>query len=171
MAKPMVYTVSSAEFDEHRLRRYTLRRQWDPIPGVSAFSPASVLWIMLNPSTADERVLDPTLRRCQQFSIDWGFQGFEVVNLFAWRATDPKVLPMIHDPIGQDNDRMIRDAAERNGLVIAGWGKPGRMMKRDAAVLDLLQGVSISTLGLNGDGTPKHPLYLRKSLKPTRWLR
>ena len=66
--------------------RHALGRHWDNDKGF-------VLFIMLNPSTADAQQDDPTIRRCMDFAKRWGFGGIEACNLFDWRATDPKAVP------------------------------------------------------------------------------
>lgn len=123
---------------------------------------------MLNPSTADEQKLDPTLRRCRSFSKAWGVGGMLIVNLFAFRSTDPAVLRKIHDPRGADNDRHIRDAHFGSHKTIVAWGAHGDMHDRAREVKDLLwlgdvagEPKSVYHLGgLTKAGHPRHPLYL-----------
>lgn len=165
------YESAGAVFDEpKRCYRYSLHRMWC----AGSFTTwRTVLWIMLNPSTADEHKLDPTLRRCQAFTRAWGFDGFEVCNLFALRSTDPKALYRYDDPIGPLNDVAIMEAADRADRIICGWGRHGKLRDRGRAVLDALikAGHEPKHLGpLNEDGTPKHPLYLpnRIELWPMR---
>lgn len=141
--------------------RYTLFRRWG--------SGRSVCWLMLNPSTADAEQLDPTLRRCARYTEDWGYERFDVVNLFAYRSTDPDVLPTLLDPIGYRNDEAIVKTASQAGLVVCGWGVGGALKQRDLHVLKLLKGVTLTVLRLTAEGHPHHPLYLPKSLKPTVW--
>ena len=135
--------------------RYRLWRRWDP-----GFS---VTWLMLNPSTADAEVDDPTIRKCIGFSKRWGYSAIEVVNLFAWRATDPKDLlarwRSAHDIVGPDNDRHILSAVARSPLVVAAWGNDdaARLGGRDAAVL---HGFGAECLGRTSKGAPRHPLML-----------
>ena len=130
-----------------------------------------VAFIMLNPSTADENVLDPTLRRCMGFAGQWGYGGMEIVNLFAYRATDPSKLRQVNDPVGDENDLTIRLAEDRNEIMVAGWGVHGTYQGRDQAVLENRRYPDKwHCLGLTKDGHPRHPLYLAKSLTPERWL-
>ena len=120
------------------------------------------LWIMLNPSTADARILDPTIRRCVGFSRAWGFDGVDVCNLFALRSTKPAALYKHPDPVGPENDRVILAAARDAGLVVAAWGTHGAHLARAKAVETMLAGVvDLKCLGLNRDGSPRHPLYVR----------
>lgn len=137
--------------------RYLLWRRWADA--------ASLLFIMLNPSTADAQRDDPTLRRCLGFAHAWGFGAVEVVNLFAWRATDPRELRRAADPIGPDNDREILAAAARNQAIVAAWGVHGALRERDRQVRGLLAGVRMHCLARAGNGAPRHPLYVRATAR------
>lgn len=126
---------------------------------------ASVLWIMLNPSTADANLDDPTIRRCIGFSRGWGYGGIVVCNLFALRSTDPAVLNSHPSPIGSDNDRWILTSL-MGGPVIAGWGKlHKKLVYRSPIVVRMLieRNYAVYCLGTNKDGSPKHPLYLAEN--------
>lgn len=155
----MDYTNQGATFDAERVYRYKLWREWG---GGSLTAWRHVLWIMLNPSTADEHVLDPTLRRCQGFALEWGFDGFEVCNIFALRSTDPKALYKHDDPVGPDNDRVIIESAIAADCVVVGWGTHGKYSRRGADVTAMLERyqIAVQCLGTTADGFPKHPLYL-----------
>ena len=107
--------------------RYRLSRTWDPTGPVVAF-------VMLNPSTADAEVLDPTVRRCVGFARGWGFGSLEVVNLFAFRATDPRDLLRAAAPVGAANDRAILDAASAADRVVVAWGTRGTHLGRATEV-------------------------------------
>jgi len=125
------------------------------------------LFIMLNPSTADEESNDPTIRRCMGFARSWGYGVLEVANLFALRATDPRVLrpPLRKDePIGVRTDSYLMEAARRADLVVAAWGAWGTLWGRGRGVLDMLKGagIRVATFGLTKQGEPRHPLYLPK---------
>jgi len=123
---------------------------------------------MLNPSTADERTDDPTLRRCIGFARHWGLGGLRVVNLYALRATKPAELWRVADAVGPENDRYLAEAAAGDDLLIAAWGvhaKPERIRQ----VLALPGFSRLSYLQLTKDGAPRHPLYLCGELSPVRW--
>ena len=141
----------SAEFSTDRVFRYALYRTWDR-------DKLKVMFIGLNPSTADEDVDDPTIRRCTRFAAAWGYGGLIMTNLFALRATDPRVMVSHLAPIGPANDLWLRRSAQMASLVIAAWGNHGGHLKRDLAVLSLLP--RMMCLGLTKKGKPKHPLYL-----------
>jgi hypothetical protein len=150
-----------ARFDPTRTWRYTLTREWRTGSG-------RCLWIMLNPSTADEFVLDPTIRRCVGFARAWGFQSIEVANLFALRSTDPRALYAHADPIGRDNDYYIEQAATRADRIVCAWGAHGAHLDRGRRVAAVLACVPkpVVCLGLTKDGHPKHPLYLANDTTP-----
>ena len=140
--------------------RYALWRIWDR--GLPA-----VMFIGLNPSTADARIDDPTLVRCIGFARDWGYGGVYTANLFAYRATDPRDMKAARAPIGRDNDRVILELAGKVGKVIAAWGNDGAYLGRAEAVRTLVP--KLYYLKMNGSGQPAHPLYLPKGLKPQPW--
>lgn len=159
-----MFVDAGATFSPCKQYRYKLWRQWDA-------SLPCILFIMLNPSTATERQNDPTVERCQRRAEQMGFGTLGVCNLFAWRSTDPSVLPEVPDPIGPDNDRAILEASSRAGMVVCGWGRDGALAGRGMAVRAMLQdaGVKLHALALTKDGNPGHPLYLSYSLKPFLW--
>ncbi len=137
--------------------RYSLLRSWDlELPDLG--------WLMLNPSTADATDDDPTIRRCMGFARRWGYGGIYVCNLFAWRATEPKDLRKLLDPSGPKNNEAIQKQAMYCPEIIVGWGKPRWpfVQRRAWAVIDMLLAspAMIKSLGINSDGSPRHPLYL-----------
>ena len=135
--------------------RYSLIRQWDEF--------VRVVFVMLNPSTADAKKDDPTIRRCILFAQKWGYGGIEVVNLFAYRTTNPKELERVPDPIGRDNDFYIRQAVNRCGLVVAAWGANPIAIHRAMPVVGLIKteaGELLRCLGKTKSGAPRHPLYV-----------
>jgi hypothetical protein len=154
------YIDQGAKFSPCRKYRYRLWRHWD------ALRPRRVAFVMLNPSTADETKLDPTLRRCLGFAQAWGYGGFEIVNLFALRSTDPAALRGHADPVGPENDAALLDAAIDCNLLICGWGVHGTLLDRARLTEQLLGGVDLHALRLTQAGAPGHPLYLPADLKP-----
>jgi hypothetical protein len=143
--------------------RYSLWREWDP-------DKPTVIFLMLNPSTADENVLDPTLRRCLGYAMNWGYGRMEILNLFALRSTDPSALYVHRDPVGwQNNVVIVRACERRDRLVVAAWGTHGTYRGRDREVINLVTrqcGKDLHCLVLTKEGIPGHPLYLSKELKP-----
>lgn len=154
-----------AAFDPTRRYRYTLKRIW-------AAERRNVAWIGLNPSTADERQLDPTLRRVLGYSQAWGYGSFTMLNLFAYRATDPMQMRRAFDPIGPDNNDHIVHEIHVASAVIACWGSHGDFLSRGAEVKEMIQreGIPLYYLSLTKAGNPGHPLYLRKDLLPVEWV-
>ncbi len=135
--------------------RYTLRRELAPLlPG------PAVTFVMLNPSTATDEVDDPTIRRCMDFAKRWDCTSLRVVNLFAARATDPRELRHMTDPIGPENDSAIVTEAAAAGVVVLAWGVHGTYRGRDQAVWRLLRPFRTGHLGLTKGGHPRHPLYV-----------
>lgn len=123
--------------------------------------------LMLNPSTADATLDDPTIRRCRGFAKGWGMGGLVVVNLFAFRATSPAALKSSADPVGPENDDAIHDAVVGSRAVVAAWGVHGRLLGRADQVLGLLReiGREPMCLGVTKDGYPRHPLYVRRDAR------
>jgi len=137
--------------------RYLLRRWWSP-------RPAYLLWILLNPSTADGQSDDATLLRCLAFSRREGYDRLVVTNLFAYRSTRPEALRMVTDPVGPDNDFHLKQAIAGAGQIVLGWGALGSLFGRDRTVLTLLRQANRPAfcLGFTAQGAPRHPLYLSK---------
>lgn len=143
-----------AQLSEDGRYRYQLTRRWSEGP-VACF-------IGLNPSTADARVDDPTIRRCIGFARSWGCGALEMLNLFALRATDPRVMRADSAPVGPDNEQWLRSACERSEIIVACWGVHGVHLGRAGEVRGLL-GDDLLCLGTTKDGHPRHPLYLPAS--------
>jgi hypothetical protein len=144
--------------------RYALSRWWsDPAENLP------LVWVMLNPSTADARRNDPTIRRCIAFSQAWGYGGLYVVNLFALRSPDPSYLRAHSHSVrvGPDNDRWIRSIQRKGPSCVIAWGANGRYFpKRVEAVLKILRKHgTIRCLGLTREGHPRHPLMLSADTK------
>lgn len=150
-----------AIFSDDRVYRYVLTRVWQEEKPTAA-------WIGLNPSTADERKLDNTLRRVARFSHAWGFGSFVMLNLFAVRTKDPIVMKAHPRPIGPDNDEHLVTEALRADIVVAGWGSHGSYRNRSTEVRALLDGagVKLHCLAQTAAGEPGHPLYLSSELTP-----
>lgn len=152
--------------------RYSLWRRWAEGP--------LMVFVMLNPSTADSEQDDPTIRKCIGFSKRHGYAGILVVNLFAYRATNPRDLyragPLLASAIGPANDANIQQAARmsfRDGSpVVLAWGAHARGLNRAQDVLTLLrcEYAGLFTLALTADGVPRHPLMLSYSCTLTPYL-
>lgn len=152
--------TGSAIFSECGEYRYVLSRIWD------RDNPRRVLFIMLNPSTADAKQNDPTIRRCIGFAERLGYGGVYVCNLFALRSTDPKALYKSGRPSGHKNGFYIHRTALKDcgGEVICAWGNHGALHNAGQSMVIALKrwGIHPKCLGITKTGEPKHPLYLRK---------
>jgi hypothetical protein len=155
---------TGAAFSSCRRWRYLLWRRWDAARPAANF-------LMLNPSTADERQLDPSCTRARVYAERWGFGALIVTNLFGWRATDPEAMKAVRDPVGRGNDAAILRAALEAKLVVCAWGNHGLHRERSERVLSLLRGkkIPLNYLRLNSSGEPAHPLYLPGKLEPVSW--
>jgi hypothetical protein len=151
--------AKTAHISDCGMYRYELTRTWDATVG-------RVCWIMLNPSAADAAVDDPTIRRCMGFARDWGYGGITVLNLFAYRATDPRHLVDANEAgievVGPLNAQRLCSVAPMAPLVVAAWGTRGSYRNQAAKALQLLAGfqVDVLCLGTTKDGHPRHPLYV-----------
>lgn len=150
--------------------RYLLARKWKE-PDKGLWPPC--LFIMLNPSTADAKQDDPTIRRCQDYAARFLAGGLVVANLFAFRATKPADLKAAPDPIGPENKKYLLLTAlgvsDMGGFIVCAWGAHGDFMGQGVAVLAMLKeaGIKPWALKLTKSGQPGHPLYLPKSLFPS----
>lgn len=160
--------MNKCVFSPDRVYRYTLEHSWNGL-----FPKKAIQWIGLNPSTANEHDLDPTLRRIKAFSTAWGYNAFVMTNLFAFRATDPKDMMAALSPIGSRNDVLLSDTLDLcDKHVVAAWGTGGSYMDRDKTVTKLLQafGAKVVCLGLSKEGHPRHPLYVKGDVEPVRYF-
>lgn len=150
---------SVAVYSDCEAYRYLLTRVWDD-------SLPRALFVMLNPSTATEVQNDPTVERCERRARALGFGAFRVTNIFAYRATDPRAMRAVADPVGPENDAAIRESLDwADGpadRIVCAWGTHGAHLDRGAAVARLLRdsGRELHHLGLTAAGAPKHPLYI-----------
>ena len=158
----MSFIYKNATFSSCRTYRYSLSRIWDK-------KKKYVLFIGLNPSTANEEADDPTIRRCINYSKDWGYGGFMMVNLFAYRTTLPSNLKKVKYPVGSENDKYIVTLSKKADITVAAWGNNGDFYSRDKEVLSLVP--SLMCLKINKSGQPAHPLYLKKGLKLIKFAR
>ncbi len=158
--------IHKAEFSPDRRYRYRLEANLSDATGVCMF-------LMLNPSKADETQSDPTVTRCKRFAARWGYGALSVCNLFALRSTDPAALAASADPVGADNDRHIMKAARAADSIVCAWGNHGEIMNRGRRVERALREAGLSGrmrhLGLTQRSQPRHPLYLRRDARPIRW--
>jgi hypothetical protein len=144
--------------------RYDLWRRWEPGGPV-------LLWILLNPSSADADRDDPTMVRCIRFAARWDYGAMRVVNLFGLRATEPRDLYTAEDPVGLHNDAIIAEALQAADRLICAWGNHGQLYGRGLTVRDILRRNMCEPriLGLTRLGEPMHPLYVGYSAGTSLW--
>lgn len=158
--------------------RYRLSRKWDG----SSVKPCT--FIMLNPSTADAEIDDPTIRRCINFAKSWDCGELIVVNLFAFRATSPKDMMAADDPVGPDNMEHVKWAVDYTlngheawpdgrGMIVCAWGANGTFMGQDQTVRGWVEAEQAMPMALafTKQGQPRHPLYLKSNLQPIPFYR
>ena len=157
--------LASANFSSCRTYRYLLRRRW--LLGERG----TVLFLMHNPSKADESVEDPSSTRCVDFAQRWGFQELVMANFFALVATDPAEVYRHPAPIGPENDRYLRQAIGEADLVVCAWGNIRAYHNWATDIKNMIRaaGKVPHVLKLNQTGQPSHPLYLFSGLKPVEW--
>lgn len=165
------------------LYRYALWRFWEGSHQTDAHR--AVVFIGLNPSTADASQDDPTIRRCRRFAREWGYPGMIMLNLFAYRATDPGMMKAFSrgggDVVGPENDQILQHYNQqilcstkpftqnepgRSGLVVFAWGVDGEFMGRGAAVAAMFN--EGHCLGKTKMGLPRHPLFVPARQRPER---
>ncbi|TIY05976.1 MAG: DUF1643 domain-containing protein [Mesorhizobium sp.] len=195
MANRLTYIDKGAQLSTCGTYRYRLWREWrlHPAPaqwdmwtdgrgkpivdgaGAQLGEPKICVFVMLNPSTADGNEDDPTISRCVGFAQAWGYDRLEVLNLFAYRATDPKSLLALNhddDAVGEGNRAAFDHVLVRNypvGTIICAWGQHGTFLGQDETALGWMGSLPRFALGLTKDGHPKHPLYLPRDAQPARF--
>lgn len=159
---PNEHTENSAVISACGRYRYSLIRR------VNVHRHTWCVFVMLNPSTADANTNDPTIRACMEFARRWECGWLQVVNLFAWRATDPRELGKAVDPIGPLNPRHLDEAARNADILVCAWGADGGANGIHTGSW-MREGFTPWHLGLNKDGSPRHPLYIKRSTPLTLW--
>jgi hypothetical protein len=155
--EPAPEVLKSAEISACGRYRYCLVREWDASRYLFSI-------IMLNPSTADAELDDPTIRRCMAFARREGFGGIRVMNLFAFRATSPDDMKAAADPIGPANDfHLARLLNSAGAPALAAWGAHGDHLDRARQVRAMAaeRNARLVCLGKTAGGHPRHPLYIR----------
>jgi hypothetical protein len=160
--------VREARLSDDRRYRYTLFRRWGE-------RPSGVTWIMLNPSTADAAVDDPTIRRCMVFSQRFGYDAMLVVNLFAYRTTDPDEILEVgpEAAIGPENGEWCQKACHQAAVIVAAWGALRKPLRGAASAISKIiqkDGYRLKCLGKTKDGQPRHPLYIRANAPLVDWV-
>ncbi len=147
----------AANFSNDRKYRYSLSRIWDEPKGL-------VLFVCLNPSTADESIDDKTVTKCIKFAKAWNYGGILIGNLFAIRSKDSNILYKAVNSIGPDNDKWLKKLVVRAKLTIVAWGNKGSHMNRSMQVLQIIH--TPYSLIINKTGEPRHPLFISLGTQP-----
>lgn len=181
------YIDAGAEISACGKYRYSLWREWRGThdrknwrwlgakdgAGHEIGEPKAAVFVMLNPSTADGKDDDATIRKCVGFAKRWRYERLVVLNLFAYRATDPKVMMRLShdiDPVGRDNAENFAELVTENyGIIVCAWGAGGKHLGQDETMLGWIGDRPAYALGLTKDGSPRHPLYVPYEAKPFRW--
>ncbi len=164
--------LGTAIFSDCRRYRYLLER---PLLTSGDLKLAkNINFIMLNPSIATADTNDPTVAKCCQYAMASGGTHLTVINIFAWRSTDPDELKLSEDPIGPDNNQIIIDTVKNSYMTICGWGNHGKLLNRGPSLVNMLLEMNLDRLfslkiNTKGGMSPGHPLYLSLALKPQRW--
>ena len=169
----LIGTTGSARISACEKYRYSLDRGWATNGGI-------VVWIMLNPSKADAITTDNTVQRIIDYSQRWGFASLRVVNLYAYRSTDPDALLSLQDPIGPDNDAEIEYACEIAARIVCAWGAhsstqrlfgSGCRISRESQVRAIISrsGKPCGVLSLTKSGSPRHPLRIPAATPWSVW--
>lgn len=180
---PPTDDVRRTIFSDCRTYRYTLWRDWktqadllDPKTSRSGRWPDNsyAMFIGLNPSTADETLDDPTIRRCIGFAKRWNFAGLLMTNLFAYRATFPKDMKAQERAVGMDNITWILRGAKDASIIVAAWGTHGSFRHQDLVVFNYLKYLApdkkLMCLRTTKDGFPEHPLYVPYDTVPVPFV-
>jgi len=148
---------NGAAFSDCKKYRYVLWRIWDK-------SKQLVMFIGLNPSTANESSDDPTIRRIKKFAFDWGFGGFYMMNLFAHITAYPSQLEKCDN---FQNDKWLKKIALKCDKIIFAWGSFNESSVRAKEIIEMFDGYALL---INKDGSPRHPLYVKSDIKPIKYL-
>lgn len=154
--------IRKAAFSRCGNYRYALWREWDS-------SLPQVMFIGLNPATADAEKDDNTMRRCMFYARDWGYGSMVVANLFAWRTTWPTELIKARDPVGKHNDRWLKKLSRQADRCVAMWGNHGSFMGRSSKVENLFD--DLYCLKITRQGQPHHTRGLANGIQPTPFQR
>lgn len=157
-------TRSEAVYSDCETYRYSLTRVWDT-------GRQRVMFVMLNPSKANEIDNDPTVERCERRARALGYGAFRVTNIFAFRATDPRIMRQAADPEGPENTGVLKAGVDWADHVIAAWGTHGAHQGQGPRMAEFLatSQAELYHLGLSKAGHPKHPLYIAYAQEPLRW--
>ena len=151
---------SNAIFSEDRIHRYVLIREWD-------LDKPSLMFVGLNPSTADEEKNDPTVRRCIGFAKRWGFGKLLMTNIFAFRSTLPKNLFKSENPIGNKNNYWLKKLSKKADKIVLAYGNHGKFNNRHEEILKIVD--NPHCIKKTKNDMPIHPLYVKYTNNPIKY--
>lgn len=151
-----------ASISEDLKYRYMLSRIWNKDKKI-------IMFVWLNPSIADDKINDPTITRCINFTKDWWYWGFYMTNLFAYRATEPKNMKNSESPIWIENDFYIEKYYNKVDLVVCMWWNNWNFKNRSKEFTNKFKW-KLHYLELNKSWEPKHLLYSKSELRPKLYL-
>ena len=151
--------LNGAKFSECRKYRYVLWRIWDE-------EKPKIMFIGLNPSTANEETDDPTIRRIKKFAKSWGYGGIYMLNLFTYVTAYPEVLKECDNPLKFADEYLKKNAAQSEKIIFA-WGNFKEAKERAKEIIKMFNGYA---LVINKDGSPRHPLYVKGNIKPIKYF-
>jgi len=154
--------MNCCQFSDDRKYRYVLKHIC-----IHEDIEMPIVWIGLNPSTADEKHLDPTLTKIEKFSMMYGFNCFYMLNLFAYRATNPEEMKKQKNPIGPENDHWIKEICQKTNYIMCCWGANGFYLNRSRNVLNYIYCLynKLYCLDLTKNNEPVHPLYIPYTMR------
>ena len=138
--------------------RYSLKREWDD------YNLNKAVFVLLNPSTADDTLDDRTTQRCISFAKKMGCGSLELVNVFAYRCTNWRELKELskEEAIGPENQFYLENALHSGAKILVGWGENCTIHHKDYQELaEWFKGYSPYCLGVTKEGHPRHPLYVK----------
>ena len=152
-----IHMKTRAELSSCRKYRYALWRAWDE-------GKDKVMFIGLNPSTADKVEDDRTIKRCISYAKQWGYGGIIMGNLFAYRTPSPDKMMQSKDPVGPENNTWLKRLSEQADIVVAMWGNSGGFLNRSREVTKMFP--NLLCLRITGAGQPHHTRGLPNGIKP-----
>jgi hypothetical protein len=150
--------LSGAEFSSDRKHRFVLWRIWDT-------HKPKIMFICLNPSTANEDKNDPTIRRVVNFAKNMGYGGVYMTNLYSYVSTDPNKL-ITSD--SKENEIWLKQISQRCETIVFAWGAFKESKFQGAKIIKMFP--KAYALKINKDGSPRHPLYVPTNTELIRYI-
>jgi hypothetical protein len=149
--------ASGATFDSSETHRFVLWRSW-----AEQERGKMVMFIGLNPSTANQTKDDPTIRRVMGMAKSWGYNGIYMLNLFSFVSAYPEKIPHLELMHGK-NMHYLRQSASLSDKIVFAWGNFKKAQIAGRHVTEMFP--DAYALHINKNGSPKHPLYVKKDVQ------